>query len=243
MMTGAFVLLVFMDVQAAKHYKSVHGQVSTVNSGKSDSENAAASENPVGEFDAQAVLRPVKDALKIDQAIEEYKAVSGDVKKNAVKETQDSVKAASSQIKKIEIKSDSYYLYFIRYNGGRSELVRVERKSASGKVRIDDLLKALQEGPAVRERGILNAFDSRIKILGAKLERGILEINVSSEFDRMGKRIIQDRLDQLVLTLVQFPEIRGVKLLMDGKQVKSLSGSDIKIDKVIGPPTRKVSSL
>jgi spore germination protein GerM len=254
MMSGALVLLVFMDVQAARHSDSIRQNNGSTQANEEESLETKEQINPVGEFDAKAVFRPVSDALKIDQAIEEYKTVSGEAGKNgsekihravtqsgnAIKE---SVKETGSKIQNIEIKSDRYYLYFIRYNGGKSELVRVERKSAAKNLKVHEILKILQEGPEVRERGLLNTFDSRIRILGIKKENGIVELNLSSDFDRMGARVVQDRLDQMILTLIQFPEIRGVKLLIDGKHVKTLAGSGISVDSVIGPPARKVSGL
>ncbi len=239
LLTGAFILIVFMDIQAARHMEAVSGPLISQAKEVISEEDSSL----IKGFDTEAVLRPVKQ--NISSVIEEYQTVTSGTAGKVSQKAGDLTKKAGNALTGIQeriFKTDTYYLYYIRFNGGRSELVRVERRTDGKLVTLKDVLTSLQEGPSVRERGLLNTFDSRVKILGADLKNGILEINVSGSFDRNGARIVQDRLDQLILTLSQFPEVRGVKLFIDGKPASSLADSEIKLGSILGPPARRVES-
>jgi spore germination protein GerM len=55
----------------------------------------------------------------------------------------------------------------------------------------------------------------------------IVEVTLSESVHRMSAPVRKDRLDQLCLTLLQFPEIRGVRILVSGHVISKLgTGED-----------------
>jgi hypothetical protein len=115
-------------------------------------------------------------------------------------------------------------VYFLKFkNRGKrvvSTLVRVPRSlKGSLKKRVWSALLEIAKGPTLEEqsRGVISGFPSdfgfRKKI---RLKKGILQISLPSEFEEnTGRDLMKDRTDQLVYTLLEFPEIKGVKLYKD----------------------------
>ncbi len=141
--------------------------------------------------------------------------------------------------------SESFYLFFLRFKGSRlneaqTELVRVRRPLPKGEVTLKLIIAQLQAGPLTSERGLLNAFDEGIKVTDAYVDQGIACVYVDKAIGSLGTHIIQDRLDQLVLTLSQFPEIQGVKILVDGSPVESLGDSRFPLPALLRPTSRAV---
>ncbi len=143
---------------------------------------------------------------------------------------------------------ESIYLYFIRFRKSRSELVRVARApgrfaagvASGGELEIAAVIQALQAGPTPHESGLINAFDRRVKILSIRLNRdnGLLDLNLSTAIGRLGKHVVRDRLDQLAFTLTQFPEIGGVRVLVDGKAVSSVGSANVALPTILRPSNR-----
>ena len=141
---------------------------------------------------------------------------------------------------------DSFALYFLRFKGSRlkdsrTEMVRVRRPLPDGEVTLMDIIAQLQSGPLSGERGLLNAFGDRIKVSDAYVDRGVAYVYVDKSIDRLGAHIVQDRIDQLVFTLTQFPEIQGVQLIKDGSPIESLGGGKIPVSGLLRPGSRAVT--
>lgn len=135
----------------------------------------------------------------------------------------------------------TYYLYYLKFRGKRSNLVRVSRTMTQN-LNLQRILEELKKGPHIREKGLLNAFDDNIEIRSVRYDSrtGLVVIDVNDSIDRMGERIVRDRMDQLLFTVNQFPEVRGIRLLINGKPVSSLSGGAIHLPEVITKSDRKV---
>ncbi len=112
-------------------------------------------------------------------------------------------------------------IYFLKFNnrGKRvvSTLVRVPRSlRGSLKKRVWSALLEISKGPTQEEqsRGVISGFPSDFAFLKKiQLKAGILHISLPPEFDEnTGRDLMNDRVDQLIFTLLEFPEIRGVKL-------------------------------
>ena len=139
-----------------------------------------------------------------------------------------------------ETAEEFFFLYFIRFRGERSELVRVRRARPESGISIYQVIESLQAGPAFQEKGLLNTFDKGIRIHQVDVQDGIAVVNVDGGIARMGSHIIQDRLDQLTATLTQFPEITGIRLLVDGHPVKSLGADAVPLPVVLRMGSRRV---
>ena len=109
-------------------------------------------------------------------------------------------------------------LYFISFvSNQKSELVRVSRNYEKKYINVTHLLDFLQAGPNIEERNLINNFDSSIEIYDAFIHNKTITLDLNSAIGRMGKHVIDDRLQQIVLTLRQFPEIQILRILIDGK--------------------------
>ncbi len=207
---GLFLLLVFMDFQARRHYKNLG----------------------------------LPEKFRLDQPISGLGLPSSDVTRRAARDIFDKaddgltrgVAAVEGELKLkplVEEKKD-VVLHFIRFRGGKSELVRVIRKldKPAGP---REVLELLREGPR-GEKGLINAFDSVVNDL--RMENGIAVVDLDERVGRMGPRVIRDRLDQITATLMQFPQIKGVKILVNGKPVHTLGAEQLEIPSVLGLPDR-----
>jgi spore germination protein GerM len=88
-------------------------------------------------------------------------------------------------------------------------------------------LMILQKGPSAKEKGLVNAFDTSIEVKDLRMNGEIVEVTLSESVHRMSAPVRKDRLDQLCLTLLQFPEIRGVRILVSGHVISKLgTGED-----------------
>lgn len=204
-MAGVSLLLVFMDHQAGRELKSRLGDL------PSEAESAVSS--------AQREGRPALDRLRrLDAALPSVPApaVPAPVRRRA-QEIFQSVSESKPGPDSASVRANgSWYLYYIVYRGGDSELVRVRRKWPGATVSIKSVLQYLQKGPTAQEHGLLNPFDDRTRILGAWLEGGELLVELDRGLLRMSEHVIQDRVDQIVFTMTQFPEIKSVRLIVDG---------------------------
>lgn len=141
---------------------------------------------------------------------------------------------------------ESVYLYFIRFRNSKSELVRVSRPASAfalrtdGKLALEAVLAQLKLGPTPHEAGLINTFDRRVVIESIRLNRdnGLLELEVNDAIGRLGKHVIRDRLDQLAFTLTQFSEVGGVRLIVNGKAVRTVGGQGFPVPAILRPSNR-----
>jgi len=120
-------------------------------------------------------------------------------------------------------------VYFVRLNE-RTETLYVS--SVNRRVREDNkyaaVINELIKGMSAREEtaGYLNAFRGNIRLNKVELRDRILWCDFNSEFERNAAGgIMLNRLEQLVYTATQFPEVDGVILTINGVR-KSAIGSD-----------------
>ncbi len=117
-------------------------------------------------------------------------------------------------------------LYFPGFKGRKTVMMRVKR-TVEGTVDPLRALEILQAGPTAREIGLVNAFDQGIKIKRLSIHGGLARVELSESVHRMSAPVRQDRLDQLCLTLFQFPEIKAIQIYVDGKPIQRLgTGKD-----------------
>ena len=104
-----------------------------------------------------------------------------------------------------------YWLYFIRFSGKKSKLIRVKRPHSPGPLLLSQVLQTLRRGPSIHEKGLLNNFDHHIKVNQVRRIGSVVLLDLNSALGRMGLHVIHDRLEQIAHTLAQFPQISHVK--------------------------------
>lgn len=141
-----------------------------------------------------------------------------------------------------ENKEEYYGIYFLKFynvNGNpRSKLVKVQRKlEGSLKRKIKLSLKELAKGPRAeeQEKGVLStlpkkfSYDKKIKLID-----GIFHISLNSNFEEnANKQILQDRLDQLTNTIFEFKEVKGIKIYLNGEEIRSLGKDKLPLPEVL----------
>jgi Sporulation and spore germination/Immunoglobulin-like domain of bacterial spore germination len=96
-------------------------------------------------------------------------------------------------------------------------------------------LQALLSDPEVE--GVGSAIPRDTTFLGLRIEDGVAYADLSSEFESGGGSLSQRlRVAQVVYTLTQFPTVKGVRFLLDGRPVDVIGGEGVIVDH---PVTRR----
>jgi hypothetical protein len=98
---------------------------------------------------------------------------------------------------------------------------------------------ALLAGPspseAASDPGIRTVIPAGTRLLGLSITAGVATVNLSAEFESGGgSTSIFGRLAQVVYTLTQFPTIKTVLFLLDGRAVSVFSGEGVILDHAVG---------
>ena len=119
------------------------------------------------------------------------------------------------------------YLVHLDEKTEKMSLLPVSRKIRT-EVPLMGALEALVQGPSdvEKKKGMLTAVPGDLRIYGISVKNGIayIDFNEAVEKNATGTIIIS-RIDQIVYTATQFPEVRGVILRINGK-TRTVIGSD-----------------
>lgn len=143
-----------------------------------------------------------------------------------------------------------YFIKFYQVNqNSRSKLVKVQRKLKGNlKKRIKLALNQLKKGPSSDEleKGVLTSLPNKFTYNKKfKLIDGVLHISIDENFEKnASKELMQDRIDQLSFTLLEFKEIKGIKLYINETEIRELGKDKLSIPVVINKTSnRKVVFL
>jgi hypothetical protein len=129
-------------------------------------------------------------------------------------------------------------LYFIRVdNDGTIIRTRVARSMAASDSPLEDSLRTLLQGPTAEEqrRGLITLIPAGVKFLRAEVRGSTAYINLSEEFqfNTYGVEGYIGQLRQIVWTATEFPNIRDVQILIEGRRIDYL-GEGINIGSPLG---------
>ncbi len=235
-MAGVSLLLVFMDVQAGKQIRDrvetlpdkIQEQIPRVQSGVSGLPAKVASLEPPVRQSAAAIFEGAQSRVNARLPV---------TRSDALDRADSPARPENMQAPDARVRaSNGWDLYFVSFKGRESIMVRVHRNWPQDHVSVKTLLQYLQKGPSGRERGLLNPFDSSVKLVSQNLEEGILTLQFDSTLLRMGPQVVRDRMDQVLLTMTQFPEIKGVRFIVPGEDRPYLG-------KVLRRPARKITDM
>ncbi|WP_165780287.1 GerMN domain-containing protein [Leptospira saintgironsiae] len=141
-------------------------------------------------------------------------------------------------------------LYFLKFYGrgnkSHSRLVQLKRKFDHGD-KILFILKELTKGPSSDEKtqGVLNALPNRMEYSKEySVENGVLKLYLGPDFEAgAGPELLKDRVDQICYSILENSELRGIRLFINGKQVRSLGGVGLPIPEVLTKNPRKIATL
>jgi len=129
-------------------------------------------------------------------------------------------------------------VYLTRDTGRTFRLEAVPRVARPGdgiEERVRAQVAALVEGPtpAEAEEGLGTAVPAGTRVLGARLEDGVLTVDLSREFTSGGGTAsMLGRLYQLYYTLSQPKDVEAVSVLVEGEPLRVLGGEGIIVDPV-----------
>lgn len=126
-------------------------------------------------------------------------------------------------------------VYFVRDEGDLLALESAGRqiRASSREEWARAAIGALRAGPTSRERadGLTTAVPGNTDILDVRFRRGLLEVDLSEEFEfGGGSAEMQARLHQLFYTLTQPKAIEGVQLRIEGREAEIFSGQGIIVE-------------
>jgi len=118
-------------------------------------------------------------------------------------------------------------LYFIQVDRDGSILrVRADRRLPASASPMTDALQALLAGPSEEERGrgLISLIPPGTRILSASIRDDTAFINLSDDFqyNTYGVEGYAGQVRQLVLTATEFPNIRNVQILIEGRRIDFL---------------------
>lgn len=130
-------------------------------------------------------------------------------------------------------------LYFVKYieRLDKLKLVYVERTIPKTDAPLMDTMKLLLKGPTQAEeaKGISSVFPAGVKIRDIRVKNGIAYIDFNSVIEMgVGIPMLQARLYQIVYTATQFPTVKKVRLLINGKKKDTFSVEGLSIKYPLG---------
>ena len=130
--------------------------------------------------------------------------------------------------------------FFLNGRGGDTPgLVAVLREIPRTQAVARAAMTALLDGPSSREASaspkITSAVPDGTKLLGLAIDGSVATVNLSREFESGGgSASVQGRLAQVVYTLTQFSNVKGVRFQLDGDPVTTFGGEGVDLGKPVG---------
>lgn len=151
-----------------------------------------------------------------------------------------------------KLNNENVSIYFLKFYGkgnkSHSRLVKTTRELDPNKiVNVGTILESLIKGPNAEEKsqGILSAIPVGLTFArNYKIDNNILHLSLGTEFEYgVGPELMQDRIDQIIFSLMELDEIKGVKLYINGKKITSIGGDGIPVPNVLTKKNRLVMTL
>jgi len=130
------------------------------------------------------------------------------------------------------------YLVKINDESEKMYLASVSRKVAGDSV-LEKTMKELVKGPTTAEknRGMLTAIPPSLKVNSVRIRNNIAEIDFNGAIEQgAGGSVLINRIDQIVYTATQFPNVQSVVITINGKPRQTLGADGLSIE---GPLHRR----
>jgi spore germination protein GerM len=95
-------------------------------------------------------------------------------------------------------------------------------------------MQSLLAGPSTQELGMgllsMVPSNSRLKGVVVRGDTAFLDFNESFRFNTLGREGLNAQLEQVVYAATEFPTVKKVQILIEGKKVPYLGAESIRID-------------
>ncbi len=124
-------------------------------------------------------------------------------------------------------------IYFVRHDERDDglRLVPVTRKVAREK-RLDQALRELVRGPtaAEKKRGLLTAVPPDLRVRSVKVSNRVAEVDFNGVIEEgAAGSILINRVDQIIYTLTEFPDVDAVLIKVNGSRRNTLGADGLSI--------------
>ena len=135
----------------------------------------------------------------------------------------DDKKAVQQPEKKAIAQEETIQVYFPNADG--TKLIAVSKKIKTGNDKYKATVQALMEGTTDKKLTVV--MPKNTKLQGVKIDKNVAYVDFSKEFIKnftggsTGEIML---VGSIVDTLTEYPEIKAVQILVEGKEIDSLSG-------------------
>jgi spore germination protein GerM len=145
------------------------------------------------------------------------------------------VKPDTRQQKKEAVKheTEEVRIYLVEFNekSEKMKLKPVGRKVSRGAV-LENTMRELIKGPTATEKkkGMLTAVPPGLRVNGVTIRNNVAEIDFSGAIEQgAGGSILINRIDQIVYTATQFPNVGSVVIKINGRTRQTLGTDGLSI--------------
>jgi germination protein M len=121
---------------------------------------------------------------------------------------------------------------------GKIALKGVVRPIPASDSPLRDTIQTLLAGPTSREvnQGLLTMISSDVRLRSVVVQgdTAVIDFSESFRFSTLGQEGLNTRLEQVVYAATDFPTVRKVQILIEGKKVQYLGPEGIRIDSPLG---------
>jgi germination protein M len=127
-------------------------------------------------------------------------------------------------------------IYFSRINSSdKLMLVSVDRNVSYKDTPLTETISSLLKGPSENEKTkeVITNIPHNSKLISVSIKDNTAYVNFSKDFEynTYGKDATVIQIKQIVYTATEFPNIKSVQILIDGKVIKYLGGEGVMINK------------
>ncbi|MCM8803670.1 MAG: GerMN domain-containing protein [Candidatus Omnitrophica bacterium] len=140
------------------------------------------------------------------------------------------------KVKEKFLKQTSIYIFLTKQEGDQTFIVPLQRNINFYKKKLENKIEyailELIKGPTEEEKGkgFSTSLNENTKLLNVSVEDNIVNLNFSKEVEEGGGTLaMETRIAQIVYTATQFPTIKKVRFLIEGKTIEYFSGEGITI--------------
>jgi len=127
------------------------------------------------------------------------------------------------------------HLFFVTVDpNGKLLMKGVIRPIPTSDSPLRDTLEAMLKGPTAQElnSGMLTMIplESRLRSVTVNGDTAVVDFNESFRFNTQGTEALNAQLRQVVYAATEFPSVKDVQVLIEGKKVRSLGTEGVRVD-------------
>jgi spore germination protein GerM len=124
-------------------------------------------------------------------------------------------------------------IYFVKFNEKSEKMLLTPVTRKIGReLPLENTMRELIKGPnaAEKKKGLLTAVPSNLRINGIRLKGGTAEIDFNGAIEQgAGGSVLINRIDQIVYTATQFPQVKSIVIKINGRPRQTLGTDGLSI--------------